>query len=279
MVTEIVDADAPRVLVHEGGFEGFLCAVFESFRLRLRVDRVEPVQRHVAGLLEVAHRVETEVEHAGRVLAGIHERGGTEMVSMVRAALLSDIDGIETVVWRYLSTVFGRGAAASERAVARGGRPWRNVLDPDMHATFEAAQKTCHEAHRFQGFVRFSKAPDGTLFSVIAPDHDILPLLAPHFRERYPSLEWSIFDERRGRCLRHRDGEVAILEVDRQNLPKDSRAAARSADPGEARFLDLWKAYYRAVNIAERANPKLLRRNLPVKYWRYLPERQALMGA
>lgn len=279
MVTEIVDIDAPHVLVHEGGFEGFLCAVFESFRLHLRVDRVEPMSRHVAGLLDVAHQVETDVDRAGRVLAGIHERGGAQMVSMVRAALLSEIDGIETVVWRYLSTVFGRGSLASEPSLASGGRPWRNVLDPDMHATFEAAQKTCHEAHRFQGFVRFAKAPDGSLFSVIAPDHDIQPLLAPHFRARFPSLEWSIFDEKRGRCLRHRDGEVAILDVDRQNLPKDSRAAARSADTGEERFLDLWKAYYRAVNIAERANPKLLRRNLPAKYWRYLPERQEGTGA
>jgi hypothetical protein len=286
-MTEIVNAKDPHVLVHEGGFEGFLSAVFASFRLRLEVERIEPAQRHAAGLFETVRRVETDSAQAARVREGMRERGGEEMVSMVRAALLSELPDIETKVWRYLKRVFGAPGGAGwttrERALASRppngptweGRSWRNVLDPDMHAIFEAARKTCHEAHRFQGFARFSQAPDGSLFAVIAPDHDILELLAPHFRARFPSQEWSIFDETRGRCLRHREGEVAILEVDRRNLPKDSRAAAQAAEGGEERFRELWKAYYRATNLAERANPKLLRRNLPAKYWRYLPEREA----
>lgn len=274
MMTEIGSVADVHVLVHDGGLEGFLSAVFESFRLRLGVERVESRGRQTVGLFEVEHRVETDPDHAGRVLAGIHARGGSEMVSMVRAALLSEIDGIETVVWRYLSKVFGRSADASDRSIALFGGSWRNVLDPDMHATLDAANKTCHEAHRFQGFVRFSKAPDGSLFSVIAPDHDILPLLAPHFLSRFPGEPWSIFDERRGRCLRRTGNEAQILEVDRRNLPRDTREIRKVVGEGEEVFLDLWKVYYEAINIAQRANPKLLRRNLPVKYWRYLPERQ-----
>lgn len=276
--TEIVNAGVPRVLVHDGGFEGFLSAVHDAFALQLRVERVEPTTRHVAGLFETVREVATDRDHARRVLEGIRVRGGNELVSMVRAALLSELPGIETAVWRVLKGLFATprpgGADPGPPANAPGRKAWRNVLDPDMLATCDAARKTRHEAHRFRGFVRFSKAPDGSHFAVIAPDHDILELLAPHFAARFPNMDWSIFDERRGRCLTWRDGEAAMLEVERSLLPKEPTGVARAAASGEERFLELWRAYCRATNIDERANPKLLRRNLPTKYWRYLPERQ-----
>ena len=36
----------------------------------------------------------------------------------------------------------------------------------------------------------------------------------------------------------------------------------------------LWKEYFNAINIKERNNPKLHRQNLPVRYWKYLTEKQ-----
>jgi probable DNA metabolism protein len=35
----------------------------------------------------------------------------------------------------------------------------------------------------------------------------------------------------------------------------------------------LWKTYFKAVNIAERNNPRLHLRQLPRRYWQYLPEK------
>jgi probable DNA metabolism protein len=37
----------------------------------------------------------------------------------------------------------------------------------------------------------------------------------------------------------------------------------------------LWQRYYDAVNISSRNNPKLHLRQLPRRYWRYLPEKQS----
>jgi probable DNA metabolism protein len=182
---------------------------------------------------------------------------------MVHGAFLSEIDGIETVIWRCLKRVF----AASVGAHAK------NVLDPDVLAVYAAAQKTRHEAHLFLGFVRFAKAPDGSMFSVIAPDHNILHLIAGHFLSRYPSMSWMIADAKRGLCLVSDAEGWRVVECDPSLLPKDARSAARLAEKEEDKFRDLWSAYYDAVNIAERRNPRLMTRLLPRKYWRYLPEK------
>lgn len=252
------------VLLHDGTFEGFLTAVFEIFRLRLAQAAPAAQIRHQPGLLESSRHLETDPVKADRVRAGVVARAGSEGLSMLRAALLSERPGIETSALRWLRGLFGPGDSS------RG----RNVLDPDTMELLQAAEAVRHEAHRFQGFVRFSKAPDGSLFAVLAPDHDILDLLGPHFRARFPNESWSLFDSRRGRCLRQGAEGLRSFLIDPANLPRDARGVGMAAEVREGDVQGLWLAYYRATNIAERANPKLLARNLPRKYWRYLPERQ-----
>jgi probable DNA metabolism protein len=250
--------------LHDGTFEGFLTAVFEIFRLRLPHATPAAQARHQIGLLESVRHLETDPAKADRVRAGIADRAGTEGLSMLRAALLSELPGIETNALRWLRRLFRPGD------FSRG----RDVLDPDTMALVQAAEAVRHEAHRFEGFVRFSRAPDGSLFAVLAPDHDILDLLGPHFRSRFSGESWSLFDSRRGRCVRQSPRGLESFVIDPAALPRDARGVGAAASDREGDVQSLWLAYYRATNIAERANPKLLARNLPRKYWRYLPERQ-----
>jgi probable DNA metabolism protein len=259
-------SSGPVVLVHEGGFEGFLTAVFEVMRLRLEVERVEAASRHVPGLLDTVREIEADEEKARRVMTGIVKQGGKDIAGMVQAAFLSEVPGIGTVLWRYLHGLF-RGTDGS-----RG----RNLLDADAHAVFQAAQKTRYEAHLFQGFVRFRRAPDGSMFAVIAPEHDILAMLAPHFAARFPSHSWMIADSRRGQCLRYDGTQVQRFACDPAHLPKDDAGAAALAEEGDERFDGLWRAYFEAVNIEARRNPRLQARLLPRKYWKYLPERSGI---
>lgn len=251
------------MLLHDGSFEGFLTVVFEATRLRLSVERVESRDRYEGGLFDAAREIETRTESAERVWKGVHERGGDDVAGMVHGAFLSEIADIDTVIWRYLRKLF---------AVPRGGMA-KNVLDPDMHAVYAAAHKTAHEAHLFQGFVRFSNAPDGSMFAVIAPDHNILQSLAGHFLARYPNMPWMIADSRRGLCLVSDAQGSRIVECDPAKLPKNVEAVAGMAAPEDGRFKELWLAYYDAINIAERRNTRLMTRLLPRKYWQYLPER------
>ena len=252
-----------EVLLHDGTFEGFLSLVFSCVRLRIPVRDVHASSRHAPSLLDEPQTISTDLALAERVWEGLRKKGGDDIAAMVHGAFLSELPGIDTALWHFLRKLFANS----------DGSRGRNMLDEHVHAVYCAAQKTSHEAHLFQGFVRFCQAPDGSMFSVIAPDHNILPLLAPHFLARYPDVTWLIADSGRGLCLGS-DGTTARIQAcEPALLPSNAADVARLAAGEDARFRDLWLAYYDAINIVERRNTKQMTRFLPRKYWRYLPER------
>ena len=42
----------------------------------------------------------------------------------------------------------------------------------------------------------------------------------------------------------------------------------------EKLFQQLWKTYFKSVAIRERINPVKQRKDMPVRYWKYLTEKQ-----
>jgi probable DNA metabolism protein len=42
----------------------------------------------------------------------------------------------------------------------------------------------------------------------------------------------------------------------------------------EVMFQDFWKSYIRSLTIRERLNPKLQRQHMPVRFWKFLTEKQ-----
>ena len=254
---------AGLVLLHDGSFEGFLSAVFDAFRLRLGGARVASRLRHVANLLEESRELETDSVQARRVWEGILARAGKEVAAMYRAAFLCEEEDVDDALWKCLRDLF------SGTDGARG----RNLLEPHVHAVHAAACRVRHEAHLFTGFVRFQQAHDNSLCAVVAPEHDILELLGPHFLARLPGQPWMIADSRRGRVLGCDGASFRLMECDPAQLPRDAREAVRLVPESEDRWRDLWTVFYDSVNIPERSNPRQLARLLPRKYWSYLPER------
>ena len=45
-------------------------------------------------------------------------------------------------------------------------------------------------------------------------------------------------------------------------------------DKDEKLFQQLWKTYFKAICIKERMNPRKHRQDMPVRYWKYLTEKQ-----
>jgi probable DNA metabolism protein len=54
----------------------------------------------------------------------------------------------------------------------------------------------------------------------------------------------------------------------------DLKAPANDHDDDEKLCQTLWQRYYAAINISLRNNPKLHLRQLPRRFWRYLPEKR-----
>jgi probable DNA metabolism protein len=117
------------------------------------------------------------------------------------------------------------------------------------------------EAHKYTGFTRFEMTDVG-FFARIAPKHDILPLIAPHFHDRFKD-ERVIFDENR---------QVAAL-INKQGY-KLVLATIESFEKceEEKRFEGLWKKFFESVSIKERTNKQLQQSFVPLRYRKFMGE-------
>ncbi len=93
------------------------------------------------------------------------------------------------------------------------------------------------------------------------PDHRILPLAAPFFAERFSILRWTIMTP---------DESVAWNPATRQmtfgpGLPRESA-------PAEDELETLWRSYYASIFNPARLDPQTMRSEMPVRYWKNLPE-------
>ncbi|MDY6945190.1 MAG: UdgX family uracil-DNA binding protein [Pseudomonadota bacterium] len=138
-----------------------------------------------------------------------------------------------------------------------------DAADPDVHRARQMQSAVDREVHKMHAFVRFREMTDEhgatKYFAWFEPTHEILRLGVPFFCKRFPNMEWLIATPD-GTAL-WRNGELQFVETtDRSTLPK--------ADAHEG----LWRTYYRNICNVSRINPPAMRREMPQRYWRNLPE-------
>ena len=151
------------------------------------------------------------------------------------------------------------------RLIAEKKRPVRSMLGEDAALNAEECMRRVgFEIHRFHGFVRFLSTESGALYAPISPDNDICDLLVPHFRARMPQVPFVIHDVKRKKAAVY-DGENTFL------APLEKAEVVLSAD--EVQWQRLWRKYYSSVNIPSRERLKQMRGYMPVRYWKFMPEK------
>lgn len=239
---------------YDGSFAGLMTSVFEAYRRRAQaVDFVAGVP--TPSLFGAPIQVDTDESLARRVEAGVRRSAGAEAIDLMYRAFLSEEPGVERVVLDYVRAVIEHGGASA-----------RNLLLRPVLEINRLARRTGREVHRMHAFVRFEELEDGSFHATIEPDCDVLPLIGTHFRHRFPTMRWRIEDLRRGYALIHDAGLMQLV-------PLTFAERASPSEP-ESRFQDLWRTYFSAVNIPERANPRLHLQHLPRRYWRHLTEKR-----
>ncbi len=151
------------------------------------------------------------------------------------------------------------------------GRGVKDVADPRVLEFRTSLRRISHEVGKLEGFVRFREIEGGGLYAEIEPDNDVVDLLAPHFRRRHPRDPWLIRDLRRGKAVFWDLVEVRLAEA-----PEDGREMLEPSGPrpdgNEKAVTELWKLYFRAIEIRERRNPELQAKLVPRRYRKHLPE-------
>lgn len=138
--------------------------------------------------------------------------------------------------------------------------------DPLVHRLAGMQQAIRRDIHKMHAFLRFRRvtAESGERFVAwFEPEHFILEAVADFFADRFPGFAWSILTP------------VGSLHWDGAALdfgPPGTRGAAMPDDSVET----AWRAYYEATFNPARLNPTMMRSEMPKKYWRNLPETQAI---
>ncbi len=93
------------------------------------------------------------------------------------------------------------------------------------------------------------------------PDHRIVPLAAPFFAERFAIMRWTILTP---------DASVSWDPTAKRltfapGLPRESA-------PAEDELEILWRSYYASIFNPARLNPQTMRSEMPMRYWKNLPE-------
>jgi probable DNA metabolism protein len=172
------------------------------------------------------------------------------------------LSGTEMMVFHYVKLIFDSGPSMLE-----------NFSIPcvlQMHQTVRRMEK---EIHRMHAYVRFQKGADGVFYSFIAPDFNVLPLIADHFEKRFADQDWLIFDTRRKYGIYYDRKQVNEVQLEEARVNDTTgNVWGEVLDVKEGLYQQLWKAYFHSVNIPERKNLKLQLRSMPRRYWRYLTE-------
>lgn len=243
-----------KILVYDSTFEGFLTAVFVVFEYRY--EEVAIVAQHLfaPSLFEEAITVYTDATKAERVLNKIEQCWGKEGKAVVLRAFLSEEEGMEN----YLLAAIRLMIQYPEEQVLE------NYGNTAIAAIHKAAKSVGREVHRMKEFVRFEKVGD-LYFAKIVPEYDVLALVVPHFKNRFSDQQWVLYDPQRAYGFAYNLKEVFPF------TPADKQFGKLSTSLSDG-YEMLWKTYFQHINIAERKNSKYQLRNMPKRYWQYLPE-------
>lgn len=143
------------------------------------------------------------------------------------------------------------------------------ATDADLHLVESWRKSVRRDIHKMHAFVRFRLA--GTdeasgreqFVAWFEPSSRCVRLAAPFFVKRFAGMDWSILtpDE-----CGHWDGKTLRFTP---GLRKD-------AAPTEDALDALWRTYYRSIFNPSRLKVRAMQSEMPVKYWRNLPEAQLI---
>ena len=252
-----------RDYTYDGTFEGLLTVLFAVYDWRAAPNSIQPEATAQGGLFsQPAHR-ETDEALAARVWEGLLKTMDAEARSRLYHVFLSEDADRELLIFRYVDLALRATQDISE-----------NYANADVRRVQRLAQQMFREKHRMEAFVRFEKTADELFHATIEPDFDVLPLIAAHFTKRYADQRWLIYDRRRHYGLYYDLTRTDVVQFEQATAATTTSLAATVLDEREPLFKLLWQAYFDHVNIPERKNLKLHRRHMPLRYWKYLSEKQ-----
>ncbi|MBQ8426750.1 MAG: TIGR03915 family putative DNA repair protein [Clostridia bacterium] len=238
------------IFVCDYNVDGLLSALFISFTEKTKptevVDRTKYQPRFDAYIREI----KTDKLQASRVKKALFSYGGNDIVAHLKLCLSSCNERAFTVAFNYAYYTLLSKTDVSE-----------HLSEKCVYEFSYIVQKVLHERHVMSGFLRFFESANGVLYAKYSPDNDITSILAPHFFRRLGRIPFIIHDAKRN-TIAISDGNT--IKMDHTDLPANFK-------PSESEKLmnDLWKRYFKSINIAQRKNTRQQDGYFPRRYRHY----------
>ncbi len=138
-----------------------------------------------------------------------------------------------------------------------------DATDRDNSLLTRMASAVRRDSHKMKAFVRFREVHDAAgqerFVAWFEPDHYTLEATAPFFARRFANMHWGIVTP------------YASAWWDTQKLSFGS-GGRKSDVPKDDAVEDDWKTYYASIFNPARLKLSMMKSEMPVKYWRNLPE-------
>jgi len=237
--------------VYDGSFYGLLSCVYASFYQREIPTAIYRDDDEI-GILFPVKEISTDDVAAQKVETSIVSKICQDALMLVYRCYLSNIDNRELVILHFLRLGYRVGAKVVDM-----------LANEVVHIITKASRRVGGEAHAYKGLLRFSEY-NGALVAVIEPVTFVLPLLAQHFCDRFPSEQLMIYDKTHKHIFVYQNNERHLFPLEKLELPP--------ADADEEMYRALWRRFYETIAIEGRINPKLRMGNMPKRYWAQLTE-------
>lgn len=148
----------------------------------------------------------------------------------------------------------------------------RNLMKLDVDDDVADFRRLEHQVkrdlHKMHAFVRFRKIETESGEQFVAwyePAHHVLTLAAPFFAERFAIMRWAILTP-----------DASVRWDPSEKRLTFSPGVLRERAPQQDDFEELWRTYYSSIFNPARTNLNAMVSEMPVRYWKNLPELQTL---
>lgn len=256
--------DNAKNLIYDGSFNGFLTAIFIAFEKKLTISGIQKNTQSQRGLFSDTETIFTDMDKAKRVWNGIGAKSNGA-IKNIYFAFLSETKGIELLLYRYIKKKFASPKSIHFDYV-------QDIILKINHLT----KMVSREKHRMETYTRFQLTRDGIHFAPLEPNFNILPLISKHFRSSFGDQEWIIYDVKRKYGLYYNLVSVEIISLDHAYIYTNSVLKNDTFSGEEYDYRDLWKNYFKNIDIKSCINRKLHSQRIPKKQWKYLNEKRAV---
>jgi probable DNA metabolism protein len=239
--------------LYDGSSEGLLSAIEKILQEASDPEQVMLSARKDT-LFEEGLFIATDALRAEALFSRLREHA-PDAAHTLYFFMLAEKEGMETSLLQYI-----------ELAFRYGDKIKGHLTHPAVRDIVTVSKKAGREVHRMQGLLRFEKLRDGAYLAQMEPDHNIIQPLAWHFSRRLRAQHWFIYDISRRTAARWYDGNLQFGSLEQFTSP------ALSDDEKEIQAM--WQTFFKTIAIPDRKNPRLQRSNMPMKYWKYLTEKQ-----